>query len=235
MANDTFTALAHPIRREIVQRISGGATTVGEASRGLGVTKPTISRHLRLLEEAGVVTRMVEGRTEPAAWRWSSTLGIARKRSGPDIGEPARGLRRVGEDALGVELQRPTAAHQLLAIDEDGDHVGPARGVDEVGLGIVPGQKPRAPGAHSDDVGPLARLSSTVDANSGEFRAAMRVKIAVRGRLLLAPGTRHAGASSESGRALSRTTVAASRDSVNERFGDDDSNQRPLRSKPFSN
>jgi DNA-binding transcriptional ArsR family regulator len=63
MANDTFTALAHPIRREIVQRLSAGAVTVGEASRGLGVSKPTISRHLRLLEEAGVVTRVVEGRT----------------------------------------------------------------------------------------------------------------------------------------------------------------------------
>ena len=63
MANDAFTALAHPIRREIVHRLSGGAVTVGEASRGLGVSKPTISRHLRLLEEAGVVTRVVDGRT----------------------------------------------------------------------------------------------------------------------------------------------------------------------------
>src|SRR5262249_44122261 len=162
---------------------------------------------------------MVEGRTEPAAWRWSSTLGIARKRSGPDIGERARGRRRGVPDALGVELQRPTAAHQVLAIDEDGDHVGTARGVDEIGHRIVPGQETRAPGAHSDDVGPLARLSAIVDAHSGEFRAAMRAKIGVRGRLLLAPGTRHAGASSESGRALSRTTLAGSRDGVNERFG----------------
>jgi DNA-binding transcriptional ArsR family regulator len=63
MANDVFTALAHPIRREIVARLSSGAATVGEASRGLGVSKPTISRHLRLLEEAGVVTRVVDGRT----------------------------------------------------------------------------------------------------------------------------------------------------------------------------
>jgi DNA-binding transcriptional ArsR family regulator len=62
MANDTFTALAHPIRRELVARLSGGAATVGEASRGLGVSKPTISRHLKLLEEAGVVTRVVDGR-----------------------------------------------------------------------------------------------------------------------------------------------------------------------------
>jgi DNA-binding transcriptional ArsR family regulator len=62
MANDPYTALAHPIRREIVERLSGGAATVGEASRGLGVSKPTISRHLKLLEEAGVVTRVVDGR-----------------------------------------------------------------------------------------------------------------------------------------------------------------------------
>jgi DNA-binding transcriptional ArsR family regulator len=52
LANDPFAALAHPIRREIVERLSGGATTVGEASRDLGVSKPTITRHLKMLEEA---------------------------------------------------------------------------------------------------------------------------------------------------------------------------------------
>lgn len=63
MANDTFKALAHPLRREIVERLSGGAATVGEVTRDFGVSKPTISRHLRMLEEAGVVTRAVDGRT----------------------------------------------------------------------------------------------------------------------------------------------------------------------------
>ena len=63
MANDAFTALAHPLRREIVERLSRGAATVGEASEGLGVSKPTITRHLKLLEETGVVTRVVDGRT----------------------------------------------------------------------------------------------------------------------------------------------------------------------------
>src|SRR6059058_2077954 len=52
MANDTFRALAHPLRRDIVERLSGGVTTVGEVSRDFGVSKPTISRHLRMLEEA---------------------------------------------------------------------------------------------------------------------------------------------------------------------------------------
>ena len=69
MANDAFTALAHPVRRAMVERLSGGAVTVGEASQDLGVSKPTISRHLRLLEEAGVVTRVVDGRTHRLALR----------------------------------------------------------------------------------------------------------------------------------------------------------------------
>ena len=69
MANDPFVALAHPTRREIVQRLSGGPATVGEATRDLGVSKPTISRHLKLLEEAGVVTRVVHGRTHRLSLR----------------------------------------------------------------------------------------------------------------------------------------------------------------------
>ena len=69
MANDTFRALAHPLRRDIVERLSGGMATVGEATRDLGVSKPTISRHLKLLEEAGVVSRVIEGRTHCLALR----------------------------------------------------------------------------------------------------------------------------------------------------------------------
>jgi DNA-binding transcriptional ArsR family regulator len=67
MANDTFSALAHPLRREIVERLSGGPATVGEVTSGFGVAKPTISRHLRLLEEAGVVSRVIVGRNHRLA------------------------------------------------------------------------------------------------------------------------------------------------------------------------
>ena len=69
MANDVFKALAHPLRRDIVERLSGGASTVGEATRDLGVSKPTISRHLKMLEEAGVVSRVIDGRTHRLALR----------------------------------------------------------------------------------------------------------------------------------------------------------------------
>ena len=69
MANDTFKALAHPLRRDIVERLSGGAATVGEVSHDFGVAKPTISRHLKMLEEAGVVSRVIDGRTHRLALR----------------------------------------------------------------------------------------------------------------------------------------------------------------------
>jgi DNA-binding transcriptional ArsR family regulator len=67
VANDTFKALAHPLRRDIVERLSGGMATVGEVTRDFGVSKPTISRHLKMLEEAGVVRRAVDGRTHRLA------------------------------------------------------------------------------------------------------------------------------------------------------------------------
>src|SRR3954465_12677305 len=69
MANDAFKALAHPLRRDIVERLSGGVATVGEVTLDSGVSKPTISRHLKLLEEAGLVSRVVEGRTHRLALR----------------------------------------------------------------------------------------------------------------------------------------------------------------------
>jgi len=69
MANDVFRALAHPVRREIVERLSSGPATVGEVTHDFRVSKPTISRHLRMLEEAGVVSRAIDGRTHRLALR----------------------------------------------------------------------------------------------------------------------------------------------------------------------
>jgi DNA-binding transcriptional ArsR family regulator len=63
MVNDPFKALSHPIRRGIVERLAVGSATVGEATGGFGVSKPAISKHLKVLEETGVVTRVIVGRT----------------------------------------------------------------------------------------------------------------------------------------------------------------------------
>lgn len=56
-------ALAHPIRRRMVERLARGPATVGEASEGIPVSKPAITKHLRILEGAGVVSRHVVGRS----------------------------------------------------------------------------------------------------------------------------------------------------------------------------
>jgi DNA-binding transcriptional ArsR family regulator len=63
MVNDSFKALSHPIRRGIVERLTAGPATVGEVTSDFGVSKPAISKHLKVLEETGVVSRVVEGRT----------------------------------------------------------------------------------------------------------------------------------------------------------------------------
>jgi DNA-binding transcriptional ArsR family regulator len=63
VVNDPFRAISHPIRRGIVERLADGPATVGEATAGFGVSKPAITKHLKVLEQTGVVRREVIGRT----------------------------------------------------------------------------------------------------------------------------------------------------------------------------
>lgn len=60
--NRIFAALAHPIRRAILEQISGGAATVGELAEPHKVSLPAISRHMRVLEDAGLIEVEPEGR-----------------------------------------------------------------------------------------------------------------------------------------------------------------------------
>ena len=45
------------------ERLGAGPATVSDATAGFGVSKPAITKHVKVLEETGVVTRAVEGRT----------------------------------------------------------------------------------------------------------------------------------------------------------------------------
>ena len=58
----TFAALAHPTRRAILARLAEGETSVKELAQPFEVSAPAISRHLRVLEDAGLLTREVDGR-----------------------------------------------------------------------------------------------------------------------------------------------------------------------------
>jgi len=52
-----FSALADPIRRAILTRLATGDATVAELAAPFAVSQPAVSRHLKVLEEAGLITR----------------------------------------------------------------------------------------------------------------------------------------------------------------------------------
>jgi DNA-binding transcriptional ArsR family regulator len=56
-----FDALADPHRRAILELLHGGERSVREIADAMPITRPAVSRHLRLLKEAGLVTASAEG------------------------------------------------------------------------------------------------------------------------------------------------------------------------------
>lgn len=57
-----FGALAHPIRRGILARLAKGEATVTELAKPYHVSAPAITKHMRILEEAGMLSRRRDGR-----------------------------------------------------------------------------------------------------------------------------------------------------------------------------
>jgi DNA-binding transcriptional ArsR family regulator len=60
-----FSALADPTRRAILARLASGEATVMELAKPFEMTQPAISRHLKVLEAAGLIIRRVEGTKRP--------------------------------------------------------------------------------------------------------------------------------------------------------------------------
>lgn len=60
-----FMALADPIRRGIIARLSTGPATVNELSAPLPISTQAVSRHIQVLEQAGLVTRTREAQRRP--------------------------------------------------------------------------------------------------------------------------------------------------------------------------
>ena len=61
--NKVFEALAHPIRREILELLKSGARTAGELADAFQVSKPTMSGHFAKLKEAGLIHADQKGTT----------------------------------------------------------------------------------------------------------------------------------------------------------------------------
>jgi DNA-binding transcriptional ArsR family regulator len=62
-----FSALAHPIRRSMLERLSEGDCTVGDLAAPHDVSLPAVSKHLRVLEDAGLLEQTPDGRVRRCA------------------------------------------------------------------------------------------------------------------------------------------------------------------------
>lgn len=60
-----FAALADPTRRAILARLASGELTVMELAKPFAISQPAVTKHLKVLEEAGLISRRVEGSKRP--------------------------------------------------------------------------------------------------------------------------------------------------------------------------
>ena len=71
-----FSALADPTRRAILTRLMDGETSVGELKKPFAISQPAISKHLKVLENAGLIERNIDEQRRPAKLK-ADTLATA--------------------------------------------------------------------------------------------------------------------------------------------------------------
>ena len=110
----TFAALADPTRRAILARLAEGEATVNELAQPFDMSLQAISKHLKVLERAGLITR---GRA--AQWR-PSRLEVAPLENATDWIERYREIWRDRFDRLDHEIQR-LKREQTAADKQEGE------------------------------------------------------------------------------------------------------------------
>src|SRR5450432_2485286 len=104
MASDrlstTFQALADPTRRAILARLALGETSVSELAQPFDMSLPAVSKHLKVLERAGLIARGREAQWRPCRIEPGALKGV------DDWLENYRDLWNERLDRLGVYLQR---------------------------------------------------------------------------------------------------------------------------------
>lgn len=103
---DALAALADPVRRELVELLAGGEVAAGELAERFPVSRPAVSRHLRVLRAAGLVTVRAEGKRRLYA------LDPRPLRELDDWLEPYRDLWATRLDALDTEIARGRRARR---------------------------------------------------------------------------------------------------------------------------
>jgi len=102
----TFAALADPTRRAILGRLALGETSVNELAEPFAISLPAISRHLRVLESAGLITR-----SRDAQWR-PCKLNPGQLKSAADWLEEYRRFWEESFDRLDDYLQKVKTARK---------------------------------------------------------------------------------------------------------------------------
>jgi DNA-binding transcriptional ArsR family regulator len=103
--SQTFSALADPTRRAILARLFDGEATVNELAEPFEVSLPAISRHLKVLERAGLIAR------DRAAQYRPSTLRVEPLKEVTDWMAPYQELWEGRMDRLGTHLENLTRGH----------------------------------------------------------------------------------------------------------------------------
>jgi DNA-binding transcriptional ArsR family regulator len=73
----TFAALADPTRRAILARLASGEASVKELAEPFAMSQPAISKHLRVLERAGLISRGRDAQRRPARLEAQSLAAVA--------------------------------------------------------------------------------------------------------------------------------------------------------------
>jgi DNA-binding transcriptional ArsR family regulator len=108
----TFSALADPTRRAILARLTEGAATVKELAAPFAISGPAVSKHLRVLERAGLITRGREAQWRPCTLDASPLEEVA---------EWAEGYRRFWDssyDRLDLYLEQLKRREQRDGSDD---------------------------------------------------------------------------------------------------------------------
>ena len=98
--SSTFAALADPTRRAILARLALGETSVSELAEPFEMSMPAVSKHLKVLERAGLITRSRQAQRRPCR------LAPERLREAADWVEQYRRLWEERFDRLDVYLQQ---------------------------------------------------------------------------------------------------------------------------------
>jgi DNA-binding transcriptional ArsR family regulator len=72
----TFSALADPTRRAILARLALGETSVGELAEPFDISLPAISKHLKVLEHAGLISRSRDAQWRPCRLEPEALMGV---------------------------------------------------------------------------------------------------------------------------------------------------------------